>query len=76
MKEMNWPEAIAALGLREVEAKREIVQEYEYWTDHVQNVTRMQPDALGRFEEVSMTMRRLASVYSGHPDYRDEWELE
>lgn len=52
--------------LREVEAKRQIVNMYER---HVHDYYRAWTSALPPYR----TIQHLASIYADHPDYREEW---
>ena len=58
--------------LREVEAKRRIVDEY----NEVRRMDRPEPEpeyAVGRAVGLGEAVRLLALPYSDHPDYREEW---
>ena len=64
-----------ARTLRECEAKRRIVERHEiieYRSLEWYSLTDMK---IGEYIEREETLRILASVYSDHPDYSDEWAL-
>lgn len=58
--------------LREVEAKREIVRRCAVWV----NEPDQHPNGLvsPRAVLARQNLRDLAAVWSGHPDYRQEWK--
>ncbi|ORL40180.1 hypothetical protein A6F59_16735 [Prescottella equi] len=49
--------------LREVEAKRQIMDQFEYDAE------------MGYSDQSGLVLRMLASVYSDHPDYQQEWAI-
>lgn len=48
---------------REVEAKRQIMDQFEYDAE------------MGYSDQAGLVLRMLASVYSDHPDYQQEWAI-
>lgn len=62
----------AARVLREVEAKRRIVDEYAERA-HYDNEDWHYEGATGRIHGLGEALRFLASVYSDHPSFREEW---
>jgi hypothetical protein len=63
--------------LREVEAKRRIVHEYEVEVDRGPAGSRLEFEARhgGILDAYRASLRILAAAYSDHPDYRQEWAL-
>jgi hypothetical protein len=63
--------------LREVEAKRRIVHEYEVEVDRGPAGSRLEFEARhgGILDAYRASLRILASAYADHPDYRQEWAL-
>lgn len=61
-------EADSARALREVAAKRRLVELYgslsAQWAPNVD------------YGFAQTTLRTLAAIYSDHPDYKNEWELK
>ena len=62
--------------LREVEAKRQIVDLYEY-EDQIPTPHRMKDldhaSAMGTKTAIGRSLQFLAAIYSDHPDYHEEW---
>ena len=55
--------------LREVEAKQRILSQ---WSDPFGQWAAEQADAAESIKDG--VLRRLASIYADHPDYREEWK--
>jgi hypothetical protein len=55
--------------LREVEADRKLLAEYEVWA-----VPPRQPFDTGMRRGLQMALEIRAEVWSGHPDYQDQWK--
>lgn len=64
--------------LREVEAKRRVVDECAYWEAKVQEAAAdptviPYPSLADRYEVAFAVLRALGTAYADHPDYREEW---
>ncbi|MGZ4574770.1 MAG: DUF6221 family protein [Mycobacteriaceae bacterium] len=67
--EIGAPEKVLA----ECEAKRQIVEGHAENDDPCAIKDGDWPDAWGDEPWPCRTIRNLASIYAGHPDYREEW---
>lgn len=80
---VDWPELAEHIArhdparvLREVEAKRQIVDECAYWYDKVNDSAteeHPQPNLGERLEVALPVLGLLGLPYAGHPDYREDW---
>jgi len=61
--------------LREVEAKRRILADYEMWRAHADTDPAGTTPAKMAAGALLPVVRHLAAVYSGHPDYDEAWGL-
>jgi len=61
--------------LREVEAKRAVLAQYESAREQVRHPVSAENRAAARVAqgELEDVLRLLAAVYADHPDYREEW---
>lgn len=72
------PPAVAARVLREIDAKRRILDECAYWHDKLAKEAAEPPPipypGLGQIlDAVTPILRALALPYSDRPGYREEW---
>lgn len=61
--------------LAECAAKRAIIEGHPTWTAKSQPAGQIDDEDWGAWDEWQGTLRLLAAVYSGHPDYEQEWAL-
>jgi hypothetical protein len=61
--------------LREVDAKRKILAEYQAVLDDARGVgeSSRRPRLYGRYDGLDHALKALAAVWSGHPDYDPDW---
>lgn len=69
----DWLRDLADWMLREVEAKRAILDELEMWISAVPADREVRSD----YRDAAMViLPLLAPPYADHPDYQQEWESE
>lgn len=71
----DWPdvERMCAERLAEVEAKREILDEYRLWAEDDSRDYDQSQTAADRTAALEVVVKLLAQPYAEHPDYRPEW---